>query len=310
MTSGPGPVVRGEFFGGAQGPHEPPDALVTVGRLPPGGAPKVVATDLDGTLLRSDGALSARTERVLRHAVGVGMRVIFVTARPPRWVDHFADLVGTDGIILCANGAFVYDVRARRVVEEHTIPEAVLRLILHDLRAALPGITFGMERVDGLVLEPEFASEFVPAQTPRGRAEDLVDRLPGKLLARCPGVPPEEFHARVEAVLGDRLRVSFSGAIGLAEIGAPEVTKAAALGRWTSEHGYDAAQVWAFGDMPNDLPMLRWAGAGVAVANAHPMVLAEADLVCPSNDEDGVAQVVGLLTRAPVSLRKRRPVPD
>ena len=96
--------------------------------------------------------------------------------------------------------------------------------------------------------------------------------------------------------------------MGLAEIGAPDVTKAAALDRWTVEHGYTAAQVWAFGDMPNDLPMLRWAGAGVAVANAHRRVIDEADLVCPSNDEDGVAQVVGLLTRAPLSLRNRGPL--
>lgn len=310
MSQGPAPVANGRDLRGGADPPALPDARATAGSLTPEGRPKVVATDLDGTLLRSDGALSARTEQVLRHAVGVGMRVIFVTARPPRWVDHFADLVGTDGIILCANGAFVYDVRARRVVEEHTIAEAVLLPILRDLREALPGIAFGMERLDGLVLEPEFHSDFVPPDTPRGRAEDLVDRLPGKLLARCPGVAPEEFHARVEAVLGDRLRVSFSGAIGLAEIGAPEVTKAAALGRWTSDHGYDAAQVWAFGDMPNDLPMLRWAGAGIAVANAHPLVLAEADLLCPSNDDDGVAQVVGVLTRAPTSLRGRGPAPS
>ncbi len=308
MIDGPAPVAKGADLGGGPIPESLDDARATARRLTPATRPKVVATDLDGTLLRSDGALSARTERVLRHAAGVGMRVIFVTARPPRWVNHFADLVGTDGVILCANGAFVYDVRARRIVEEHTIPEDVLRPILADLREALPGVAFGMERVDGLVLEPEFATEYSPPGAPRGRAEDLFDRMPGKLLARCPGMAAEEFHARVEAVVGDRLRVSFSGAIGLAEIGAPEVTKAAALARWTTSHGYGAEQVWAFGDMPNDLPMLRWAGAGVAVANAHRLVLLEADLVCPSNDEDGVAQVVGVLTRAPVSLRDRPPM--
>lgn len=307
MNEGPAPVAKGSDLGGGSVPSALRDARATARRLDADVRPRVVATDLDGTLLRSDGALSARTEQVLRHAVGVGMMVIFVTARPPRWVNHFADLVGTDGIILCANGAFVYDVRSRQVVQEHTIDADVLLPILRELRAALPGVVFGMERIDGLVLEPEFQSEFVPPGTRRGRAEDLLDRLPGKVLARCPGLPPEEFHDRVEAVLGDRLRVSFSGAIGLAEIGARQVTKAAALARWTSGHGYDAAQVWAFGDMPNDLPMLRWAGAGVAVANAHRLVLAEADLVCPSNDDDGVAQVVGALTRAPVSLREPPP---
>ena len=130
--------------------------------------------------------------------------------------------------------------------------------------------------MDGLVLEPGFEAQYAPAGTRRGRAEDLFDRLPGKLLARCSRMPAEEFHRRIEEVLGDRLRHSFSGAVGLAEIGAPDVTKAAALDRWTVEHGYTAAQVWAFGDMPNDLPMLRWAGAGVAVANAHRRVIDEA----------------------------------
>lgn len=308
MTTGPDPVAKGSDLGGPTAPGTLPDARTTASRLSVEHRPKVVATDLDGTLLRSDGALSALTEQVLRHATGVGMRVIFVTARPPRWVDHFADLAGTDGIILCANGAFVYDVRDRRIVEEHTIPEVVLRPILSELREALPGVAFGMERVDGLVLEPEFGSAYVPPGTPRGRAEDLLDRMPGKLLARCPEMAPEEFHTRVEQVLGDRLRVSFSGAVGLAEIGPPEVTKAAALARWTSSAGYVATQVWAFGDMPNDVPMLRWAGAGVAVANAHREVLREANLICPSNDEDGVAQVVGLLTRAPLSLRALGPV--
>lgn len=308
MSNGPAPVAKGSDLGTGAPVARPPDARATARVLDPQVRPKVIATDLDGTLLRSDGALSARTEHVLRHAAGVGMRVIFVTARPPRWVDHFAHLVGTDGIILCANGAFVYDVRAGQIVEEHTIPEDVLLPVLEELRDALPGVTFGMERVDGLVLEPEFASEYAPPGTRRGRAEDMLDRMPGKLLARCPDVAPEVFHDRVEAVLGDRLRVSFSGAIGLAEIGAPEVTKAAALARWTTGRGYHAAHVWAFGDMPNDLPMLRWAGAGVAVANAHRQVLAEADFMCPSNDEDGVAQVVGVLTRAPVVLRRRDPV--
>ncbi|MBK7723127.1 MAG: HAD family phosphatase [Austwickia sp.] len=308
MSDGPAPVAKGSDLPGTPARATPPDARARARELPPGGAPTVVATDLDGTLLRSDGALSARTEQVLRHACGVGMRVIFVTARPPRWVDHFADVAGTDGIILCANGAFVYDVRSRQVVEEHTMAEEVVRPILAELRRELPGIVFGMERVDGLVLEPGFEAQYAPAGTRRGRAEDLFDRLPGKLLARCSRMPAEEFHRRIEEVLGDRLRHSFSGAVGLAEIGAPDVTKAAALDRWTVEHGYTAAQVWAFGDMPNDLPMLRWAGAGVAVANAHRRVIDEADLVCPSNDEDGVAQVVGLLTRAPLSLRNRGPL--
>ena len=77
-------------------------------------------------------------------------------------------------------------------------------------------------------------------------------------------------------VVGDRAVVAFSGAGGLAEVSAKGVTKAAALAGWCAELGIDAGEVWAFGDMPNDLPMLTWAGRSFAVANAHDDVLAAA----------------------------------
>jgi hydroxymethylpyrimidine pyrophosphatase-like HAD family hydrolase len=70
------------------------------------------------------------------------------------------------------------------------------------------------------------------------------------------------------------------------------VSKASALATLAEEHGIDAADAVAFGDMPNDLPMLAWAGLGIAVANAHPEVLAAADEVVASNDDDGVAETL------------------
>ena len=105
--------------------------------------------------------------------------------------------------------------------------------------------------------------------------------LVGKLLGRHPTMSEEEFLARVAEVVGDRGIVAYSGAGGLAEISAPGVTKAAALESWCTDLGIDAADVWAFGDMPNDLPMIVWAGTSFAVANAHPDVIAAADHVCP-----------------------------
>lgn len=262
-----------------------------------GRVPRVVATDVDGTLVRDDSTVSRRTSRALEAATAAGLRVVLVTARPPRWVDHLAPMVGSDGIVLCGNGAFVYDVRTRHVVEEHTMPAELVLELVADLRAHLPGVVFGFERVTGLALEPGYSSDYpLPPDAPRGRPEELMDLLPGKMLARCPGVPDDEFQSVVTGIVGERARVSYSGAVGLAEIGAPGVTKAAALARWIIGHGVVSEEVWAFGDMPNDLPMIQWAGVGVAVANAHLEVLAKADLVCPSNQDDGVAQVVEELT--------------
>ena len=114
----------------------------------------------------------------------------------------------------------------------------------------------------------------------------------GKLLALAPDLPVEEFLATVEEVVGDRGHLHFSGAHGLAEINAPGVTKAAGLERWATGLGIDAAHVWAFGDMPNDLPMLEWAGS----AGRWPTVTSGCAVprtgCARANDDDGVAHVL------------------
>jgi hydroxymethylpyrimidine pyrophosphatase-like HAD family hydrolase len=255
--------------------------------------PRLVATDLDGTLLRSDGTGSDRTVAALRAVQAAGIRTVLVTARPPRWLDDLAHLVGDGGVAICGNGAFVYDVPHRTVVSHKGIePEAVAGII-DDLRRELPGVTFAAERTTGFALEEAYESQHpVPADAVRGPIAADDGGLVGKLLGRHPTMSEGEFLTRVADVVGDRGIVAYSGAGGLAEISGPGVTKAAALESWCTDLGIDAADVWAFGDMPNDLPMIVWAGTSFAVANAHPDVIAAADHVCPSNDEDGVAQVL------------------
>ena len=255
--------------------------------------PLLVATDLDGTLLRSDGTGSERTAEVLRAVQSEGIRTVLVTARPPRWLDPLAHLVGDGGVAICGNGAFVYDVPHRKVLSHQGIqPEAVAEIIA-DLRRELPGVTFAAERATGFALEDAYESQHpVPVDAVRGPIATPGAGVVGKLLGRHPAMSEAEFLERVAAVVGERGIVAYSGAGGLAEISAPGVTKAAGLESWCEELGIAAHEVWAFGDMPNDLPMIAWAGTSFAVANAHPDVLAAADHVCPSNDEDGVAQVL------------------
>ncbi len=296
----PGSSTRAEGSTPARGGQvaRPDWASLLASLGPRGDLPRVIATDLDGTLMRDDETISAHTCAVLDRATRADLRVVLVTARPPRWVDHLEGLAGSDGIILCANGAFVYHVRNRQIVQEHTMPRSVALDLIRDLRAALPRIVFGFERADGLAIEAGYTSDYpLPPSTPIGPAEEVLDLPPGKMLARCPGLSNEEFQRVVTEVIGARGIVAYSGAVGLAEISAPGVTKAAALARWSTGHGFGAEDVWAFGDMPNDLPMLTWAQVGFAVANAHPEVLAQADAVCPSNEEDGVAQTVEQLLR-------------
>ncbi|WP_427383511.1 HAD family hydrolase [Janibacter sp. G56] len=252
--------------------------------------PRLVATDLDGTLLRSDGSLSSRSRRALRAVEAKGIETVLVTARPPRWLHDLADVVGGAGTAICANGAFVYHVASREVLACTAIDGDVVAEVVADLRRELPGIGFAAERITGLAAEDGFAALH---QHPEGwvRAaaiEDLAE-APGKLLARAPAMDDLAFVEAVTDIVGDRLIVAYSGAGGLAEMSAPGVTKAVALAARCAALGIDAAGVWAFGDMPNDLPMLEWAGVSHAVANAHPDVLTAADRVVPSNDDDGVA---------------------
>lgn len=262
--------------------------------------PRLVATDLDGTLLRSDGTVSQRSVDALRAVAEEGLQTVLVTARPPRWLDELAHVVGASGVAICGNGAFHYDVAGRRVFGERTMERAVVTEIVLDLRREIPGTGFAAERSTGLAAEHMFAAihDHPEDLVTTSAIELLTDAGVGKLLARNPHLTDSEFITAATEVVGDRGIVAFSGAGGLAEISAVGVTKAVALEAWCAELGIDSAEVWAFGDMPNDLPMLTWAGRSFAVANAHDDVLAAATDVTASNDEDGVAQVLeGLVGR-------------
>jgi HAD superfamily hydrolase (TIGR01484 family) len=259
-----------------------------------GRPPRLIATDLDGTLLRPDGSVSERARRALSVLGELGIELVFVTARPPRWVDRFADVAGAHGTVICCNGAFVYDVLRREVIQAHGISPATVRAIAADLRAELPGVGFAAELPEGIRMEREYPvlhEEDVPADDAYWPV-DAIRRPAGKLLARSRQVPDAEFLSRVVRIVGARAEVTQSGFGGLAEIGPLGVTKASSLAEWCAARGISASDVWAFGDGPNDLPMLSWAGVSFAVANAHPDVIAAANQRCPSNAEDGVACVL------------------
>lgn len=262
--------------------------------------PRLIATDLDGTLLRSDGTVSRRSVAALRAVTGAGLETVLVTARPPRWLDDLAHVVGARGVAICGNGAFRYDVSGRRVFAERTIERAVVTEIVRDLREQVPGTGFAAERRTGLAAENMFAAihDHPEDLVTTSEIELLEDAAVGKLLARNPHLTDEEFIEVATEVVGDRAIVAFSGAGGLAEISAAGVTKAAALADWCAELDISSHEVWAFGDMPNDLPMLTWAGRSFAVANAHESVHAAVTDHCPGNDEDGVAVTLeGLVQR-------------
>lgn len=255
---------------------------------------RLVATDLDGTLLRDDGTVSAYTAGMLNRVQAAGIPVVFVTARPPRRARQIARSVGLGGLAICGNGAIVYDLDTETVVRQTLLEAVAAHRLIGALREAAPGICFAVEA--GLIYghEPEYAARNPFVEDVAARHDDaLVLCAEGvtKLIALHPTLPLDELLPLAHRLAGETAVVTHSGAPFI-EIAASGITKARALADLCAGLGVVPGEVIAFGDMPNDLPMLGWAGYRVAVANAHPEVLAVADAVAESNNEDGVARTL------------------
>lgn len=259
--------------------------------------PRLVATDLDGTIVRNDGTIAARTVAAVARAEASGARVVFVTGRPPRLMGDVIEAFGARGMAVCSNGAYVVDLHTGEVIEENAIQVVELAETVKRLRAAIPGIGLAVE------FAHETASDdlYEPWDWDRGttlqRVTDavLLGRPAPKLMGRHPEHSADDMLAMARPVLDGLVNVYHSNGVRLVEAIAPGVSKASALAGLAAQAGIDPAESVAFGDMPNDLPMLAWAGTAYAVANAHPDVLAAADHVIAANDDDGVAQTLEAL---------------
>lgn len=254
--------------------------------------PKLVATDLDGTLVRSDGSVSAYTRSVLARLDALGVPVIFVTGRPLRWTEEVFEHVGSLGLAIVSNGALVWDVAEEVARLERALAADEAVQVATRLRESVPGTTFAIETMHGFAMEPTYLRHRSDGESRRAPVEELVTEPLLKLLARHEELPPEEYWARAEEAVGDLVTVTWSSESALLEMSAPGVTKASTLELVAGELGIDAADVIAFGDMPNDLPMLTWAGTSYAMADAHPSVRECAGDLAPGHDDDGVARVL------------------
>lgn len=256
--------------------------------------PRLIATDLDGTLLRSDSTISERTRATIHRAQTLGVHVVLVSARAPRSVRGIAGRLGIDGLSICCNGAVAYDISADMILRNERLPTKLALELAAMLRAENATICFATEHGHKIGYEanypqdPTYIHIHKPAVAPLD--ELCVDEIT-KLLIHYPGGDLDQLVARVSGKLGNRASVTHSGG-PFAEVCAAGVSKASGLTRLCEDFGVSREQVVAFGDMPNDLPMLEFAGHGVAVRNAHPNVLSAAKEVAPTNDEDGVAQVI------------------
>jgi hydroxymethylpyrimidine pyrophosphatase-like HAD family hydrolase len=291
--------------------------------VPHNGRVRLLASDIDGTLLPRLGPISDRTVAALRAAEDAGVHVVLATGRPPRWMTDIAARTRISGHAVLANGAVVVDLQrvtepGHGVVRTRTIAVDDAMQLALDLRAEMPGIHFAVESVEWFGVEPGWP-QAIEADLPRAPLAELFARSGPvvKLLAKAaeggdPFGPTDpdgpETHASVSTAGDEMLAVARRVSEGrgepthsgsqfpLVEIGPPGVDKAATLAEVAADLGVERADTVAFGDMPNDVAMLRWAGTGYAMADGHPDAHAAADRIAPPCHEDGVAQVVeGLL---------------
>jgi Cof subfamily protein (haloacid dehalogenase superfamily) len=255
---------------------------------------RLVASDIDGTLIRSDGKLSPRTSDVLDRLYSRGIPTVLVTGRPVRWLRQLYDQMVEPLPAVCANGAVVYDPDTDEILHTAPLSVEVLLDVVGKLREGIPDIALAVEVENGRSFWYEekwplhWDGEHKAVRVLASR-EELTSVPAVKLLARSAAYEPDEFAELVSSTLGGLAEATHSSSSALVEISAAGVTKAAGLAWLCEREGFTAQDVVAFGDMPNDLPLLAWAGRSVAMGNAHPAVREVADEATLTNDEDGVA---------------------
>lgn len=279
-----------------------PEPYVLPGEPLPQQRIRLVATDVDGTIVRPDGALTVRMREALQAVERAGAHLVLVTGRPVRWMGDLAAQLGHTGTAVCGNGAVVYDLHEERVVRVRPLHPAAALETVRRLRAALDQASFAAETVEGFVHDPTYIPRWDAGLFDGARPiEDVLSGdLPVlKLLCRDETSTSDAMLAAAAPHLDGLVEVTHSNANDcLLEVSAPGVDKGSTLAQLAESLGVRREQVVAFGDMPNDVPMLRWAGTSYAVAGGHPDALAATPRRAARVAEDGVAEVLEALLAA------------
>ncbi|MFH8379869.1 HAD family hydrolase [Kitasatospora sp. NPDC018058] len=256
---------------------------------------RLVATDLDGTLLTSEETVSERTRAALATAVGAGALHIIVTGRSAAWARPVFDEIGYTGIAVCGQGAQVYDAGAHKLLTSLTLDRRLAALAIEKIEAETGplAVAANQDGLDGQVLAGPGYELLIGSDLPVVRVErdELLASPVSKLYIQHPGLTDDALAEAARHAAGGLVGVVMAGA-GVVELLPLGLSKATGLAVAARRLGARAADTIAFGDMPNDVPMFGWAAHSVAMANAHEELLAVADEVTASNDEDGVAVVL------------------
>lgn len=288
--------------------------------------PALVATDIDGTLLNSADRVPEAHREALGRVVAAGSTVCLATGRPPRWIPEVIKQLDLRPFAVCANGAVIMDTATGQILRAQLLMPELLAQLDRIVKHALPGVGLAVERLGIDAVDDEFVATadyrhawMQPDSVTVGHSEVLA-RPALKMLARVPGMTSTQMVAQVAPRVEGLADVTFSTENGLIEFAVPGVSKAASLAFLADKIGIASGggqpldpataalvsrgvappsgragavpRTVAFGDMPNDVEMLKWAERGVAMGNAHELARAAADEVTLSSDDAGLAPVL------------------
>jgi Cof subfamily protein (haloacid dehalogenase superfamily) len=263
--------------------------------------PLLIATDVDGTLLDDDERVTPRTKAVIHAAIDSGVTFVLATGRPPRWIPPVVDALGFAPMAVCANGAVIYDPVTDRILSASTLSVEVLAELAEMATRIIPGAGLAVERVGRsahdaatpqFVSSPGYEHAWLNPDNTEVSMDDLLSAPAVKLLIRKAGARSSDMAAELAKHIGIQGDMTYSTNNGLIEVVPLGISKATGVAEVARPLGITAQDVVAFGDMPNDVPMLRWAGLGVAMGNGHPEAIEAADEVTAPNSEDGLARVL------------------
>jgi Cof subfamily protein (haloacid dehalogenase superfamily) len=265
--------------------------------------PKLIATDLDGTIVNHDGRISERTISAFKSARDLGVEVFFVTGRPPRWMPEIREAFGF-GSAICGNGAMLYDLMGDKVLEEWLIELPEQFETVTRLRKSIPEVSFAVESHNYFHREKAYIPRWDVGLDNIGvhTIEEVIKSPALKMLARCSqqNLSSDEMLAIATRELDGLVTVTHSNPHdSLLEISALGVSKGATLARMAERLGITADECVTFGDNPNDFSMLEWAGRSYAMASGHPDGAKYAKSVAGPCEEDGVAIAIEALLDLP-----------
>jgi len=281
------------------------DSVVELGELG-SWRPKLVATDLDGTLLDSDGEVTPRTRAALETCWDAGIPVVGVTGRGPRLLDSVRTALDGRGIAVLAQGGFVVDLERDEVLRTVGLPREQAAAVIARIEEVTGPLIVAVEdaaeqsEVSGpLRVQHGFNWPYPEPAHLLPRNEVLPDGPVLKAFLRSSTLGQDQLLALARQVTDPAQAEVTHAGLGFIEVLPPGITKASGLAIALERYGVGFGDVLVFGDMPNDLPMItavaQAGGRAVAVANAHPAVQAATSEVTSGHDADGVARYLEAL---------------